>query len=223
MYGLARRCETAARKVLQGTTGIYAGSVYRDSTLVHAGLRGEGVFNLHKVFTVKSHAPAGNYFGKTPADGRAVVLLRNPLHAALAWLTLEITGGGPFSDGVYHNLTVPVSQLRPAFDGARNDKLQRWKAHTEYFVYNYSRPVLFVKFEDLLKDTFGVYTERVMPFLGIDPLNPTVRARLSCAIKFAATEKRPHASDFPFTEVDRQAATDILGSLLPQVGYTSLL
>jgi len=206
---------TWARSVLERTSLIYTGSVFYDRSLLAAGMLGEGSADPGRVFPVKTHWPVlGDH---TEGEGvRNLVLVRDPLHAALSLAQYLIAGDS-------HTREVPETTLREYFDENARMLLGMWRDMAEA-VKRLGDDKQVVRFEEVVAHTQHSYTTAILPYIGIDSGHPGVKARLSAAIAETSTAykttRRKHTYSFHFTRSDRALVSEVIGKeLLEHYGY----
>mmetsp|Transcript_55845 Transcript_55845/g.158578 ORF Transcript_55845/g.158578 Transcript_55845/m.158578 type:complete len:281 (-) Transcript_55845:69-911(-) len=205
---------TWTRLMLEQTTGIYTGAVYNDPALLAAGFKGEGHTSADRVLGVKNHYPAHD--APHIDGGRALVVLRRPLNAALAWTSYQAGDGD-------HGTEIDFTSLRSRFDSRRDEMLAAWKRHYLHFKNNFSGIKQSIKFEDIKANTTKAYLDVILPFLGINSDSPTIQQRLACAVEVSNTNaetRRSHAYVFQFSPEDEAQVRNIIGcNILEDAGY----
>lgn len=205
---------TWTRSMFEQTLQIYTGSVFCDRSLKKYGFLGECHRDPSKVFLVKTHWPVAGYH--TEGNGeRNLVIVRDPLHAALSF-TVWAHGG---SD---HHTEIPEHKLHKVFDRVAHDKLGAWKHMAS--VIRDRTDVHVVRYEDIVANTSHSYLTDIFPYVGVNPDNPDVIARLSRAIEFSNSAfnstRRNHTYVFKFTDKHKQLARKIIGEdLAKHFGY----
>jgi hypothetical protein len=207
---------TWTRVMLEVVTRIRTGAVFDDALLREAGLLGEGVRDASRVIAVKSHAPI---FGDAPGNPgvpngeyRAIVIARQPLAAALSYTSFR-NGGG-------HATEIPYERLHAAFKGGLKGMLQAWVKF--YSTWKSQDDVLVLKYENIVADTRGTYLTHILPFLGVNPENPDIIARIDCAINSANENHgthRNHSYTYEFDDEDRALAQRYAGEVARSLGY----
>lgn len=205
---------TWTRSMFEQTLQIYTGSVFCDPALKNVGFLGECERDPSKVFLVKTHWPV---FGRHEEGNgeRNLVIVRDPLHAALSWTVYDHTQGG-------HHTEVPEHKLYEAFDSDAHDKLGAWKHMAS--VMRDRTDVQVVRYEDIVANTSHSYLSDIFPYVGVNSDNPDVIARLSSVIEICNnaynSTRRNHTYVFKFTEKHKQLAREIIGEdLTKHFGY----
>lgn len=199
---------TWLRVLLQATTGIYTGSKYNDGQLRKAGLLGEGHTDPSEVLGVKEHDLCSKL-----GDEPALVVVRHPLHAALAEASRRC--------GRDHSSEVPYETLRAYFTKQRTSTIGTWEMHARSWMKCQGKK-LFVKYEDIQNDTYGVYVNQILPFFDIDTSREPLLQRLAAAVNASNSNRatrRKHTYKFKFTAEDRDAAQRAVGDIMEHYGY----
>jgi len=195
------------RAVLQTATGIYSGSAHGNDELFNGGFRGEYFDSPDKVLLVENFEPMARIRGTRhiqPGE-RALVVIRRPLDAALTWV----------STGLMLKKDVNKENVRTNFNERRDQCLRMWVEHADFVMKRLEGQKLITLYENLRANLTLYMEKQILPFLGIDPRNPAVRARLRCAPHLYTPEV-----DFEYTEDDLLAESAIAGEAIKQVdGY----
>jgi len=205
---------TWTRAVLQSTTQIHTGAAHYDETLRAVGFEGEGDVNPMDVLVVKTHHPyyADVAIRQPEGSDRALVVVRHPLPAALAFLQFKITGDS-------HSAETPYDELRYMFDDQRAKLLQGWAELMRFWI-NHQGEKSFVRFDAIIADPIGMYSKVILPFLGLR--SDDYDSQLSCALSAASKNAllhRNHTYKFAFNSDDAAAAKLAAGAEMTYFGF----
>lgn len=143
------------------------------------------------------------------------MVVRHPLHAVLAEASRNCSGGS-------HSAEVSYEELRKFFTKNRAIMMTGWSKHVKSWMECPAGKNLIVRFEDIVKDTYGVYVRDILPFFDIDTSNKALLRRLRFAIDYSNSNRatrRSHSYKFQFTDEDRSDAQRVAGDVMEKNGY----
>ncbi|XP_077985953.1 sialate:O-sulfotransferase 1-like [Glandiceps talaboti] len=151
---------TWVRHLIEKSSGIYTGSIFRDPELYKGGFLGEyDEWDSGRVIVVKTHTKCYGQMKRYPA---AILLIRNPYAAIISECNRMLTGEN-------HTAYIEWSEenaQKPEFERILSDTINWYSNITLNWLKLYKRPLLVVHYEDLVQNTF-VELEKILTFLNV--------------------------------------------------------
>nr|XP_026696645.1 WSC domain-containing protein 2-like [Ciona intestinalis] len=158
------------RYLLEGASGIYTGSIYKDPGVFKSGMFGEGDNpTSRRTLVVKAHPSHEYLINITASFDKIVLLIRNPYEAFVAEfnrkMTKDHTGFAQVDD---FNGEVWLEYIRIA--------TRDWAMHQLHLIQS-KKPLLLVTFDEL-RANMSRELRRILYFIGYKP--PDMERRLEC-------------------------------------------
>jgi hypothetical protein len=166
---------TWLRGLLQLATGVCTGSLYCDKDLAKNGFRGEGIAS-GSVLVAKTHRHNDATVRRRNVEShdvdksfvKAVFILRNPFDALISERNRNVLMKNRNSN-VTNSIHISVIGMEHFGSNVQwvefvNSKIKQWKAMINYWLVEWTKPVLVVTYEQMKNNTFN-QIKRILHFL----------------------------------------------------------
>ena len=140
-------------------SGYYTGALYYDPSLAKNGFPGEGHTDGN-VICVKTHFPFIDYEPSTYKPKKFLVIVRHPVKATISEMTRTLTGSHSSGD-------VNPGELKKMAEKQTERFVKGWEEFHKYYLnLNKTKPVKFLSYSYLKRDTFAAMRE-ILDFLNV--------------------------------------------------------